>query len=97
MPYNLQQDWWDIKNYSVKEIRERKIMDKKLNEYLSGFYYTRQILLVLSRTTDAASVSFATAFGAPVGTASVCTTLVLYVVNEIVKKMKSSRKKKKKA
>lgn len=97
MPYSLQQDWWDIKNYSVKEIRERKIMDKKLNEYLSGFYYTRQILLVLSRTTDAASVSLASAFGAPVGTASVCTTLVFYVVNEIVKKMKSSRKKRKKA
>ena len=64
-------------------------MGKKLNEYLSGFYYTRQILLVLSRTTDAASVtSFATAFGAPFGTASVCTTLVFYVVNGIVKKMK---------
>ena len=73
-------------------------MGKKLNEYLSGFYYTQQILLVSSRTTDAASVTlFATTFDAPVGRARVCTTLVFYVVNGIVKKMKSRRKKKKKS
>ena len=41
-----------IKDYSMTEIRERKIMIKTLNKYIAVFDYVDNSLLVLSATSD---------------------------------------------
>ena len=61
-----------------------------MSKKLAAFDYTQQILLVLSGTRDAVSITlFATAIGTPVGIASVCTNLVFSFINGVVKKIQN--------
>ena len=58
----------EIKDYFVAEIKERKLMSKRVSKYVASFDYFDKPLIVLSVTTGSISiVSFATVIGAPVG------------------------------
>ena len=57
----------EIKDYFVTEIKERKIMSKRLSKYIASFDYVHKSLIVLSATSGNISIaSFATDIGAPV-------------------------------
>ena len=58
----------EIKDYFVAEIKERKLMSKRVSKYVASFDYFDKPVIVLSVTTGSISiVSFATVIGAPVG------------------------------
>ena len=80
-----------IKDYFVAEIKERKLMSKRLSKYIASFDYFDKSLIVLSVTTGSISIaSFATVIGAPFSLAfSICTGIVKKV-------LKTTRNKKKK-
>ena len=62
----------EIKDYFVAEIKERKLMSKRLSKYIASFDYFDKSLIVLSVTTGSISIaSFATVVGTPVGITSV--------------------------
>ena len=88
----------EIKNYFVAEIKERKLMSKRLSKYIASFDYFDKSLIVLSVTTGSISIaSFATVIGAPVGITSASFSLAFSICTEIVKKLlKTTRNKKKK-
>ena len=66
------------KNYTVK----------KLNRYVTIFDYIDKILIILSAATGGISIiSFTTAIGAPVGTASPSFTLIFSLTTGIIKKL----------
>ena len=51
----------EIKNYFVAEIKERKLMSKRLSKYIDSFDYFDKSLITLSVTTGSISIaSFAT-------------------------------------
>ena len=57
-----------IKGYFNLEIQERKIMSKKLSQYIAAFDYFDKILTVLSATSGGISIiSFTSVIGVPVG------------------------------
>ena len=68
----------EIKHYFVAEIKERKLMSKRLSKYIASFDYFDKSLIVLSVTTGSISIaSFATVVGTPVGITSVSFSLAL--------------------
>ena len=87
----------EIKDYFVAEIKERKLMSKRLSKYIASFDYFDKSLIVLSVTTDSISIaSFATVIGAPVGIVSASFSLTFSISTGIVKKLlKTTRNKKK--
>ena len=88
----------EIKDYFVAEIKERKLMSKRLSKYIASFDYFYKSLIVLSVTTGSISIaSFATVIGAPVGMMSASCSLAFSVTTGFVKKfLKTIRNKKKK-
>ena len=61
----------EIEEYFIVEIKERKLMSKKLSKYISIYDYFDKSLIVLSVTNGGISISsFATAIGAPIGITS---------------------------
>ena len=56
----------EIKDYFVAEVKERKLMSKRLSKYIFSFDYFDKLLIVLSVTTGSISIAlFATVIGAP--------------------------------
>ena len=86
-----------IENYFHEEINQSKSCSKKLSKYVAAFDYIDKILTVLSAATGGVSIcSFTSVVGAPVGTASSSFTLIFSLRTEIVKKLLSITRKKKK-
>ena len=88
----------EIKDYFVAEIKERKLMTKRLSKYIASFHYFDKSLIVLSVTTGIISIaSFVTVIGAPVRMMSASCSLAFSITAEIIKKLlKTTRNKKKK-
>ena len=88
----------EIKFYFVAEIKERKLMSKRLSKYIAFCYYFDKSLIVLSATSGSVSVtSFATVIGTPIGIASASLSLTFSLSTGIIKKLlKTTRNKKKK-
>ena len=88
----------EIKDYFVAEIKERKLMSKRVSKYIASFDYFDKSLIALSVATGSISiVSFATVIGAPVGMMSARFSLAFSVTTGIVKKLlKRTRNEKKK-
>ena len=86
----------NINDYFIAEIKERKLMSKRLSKYIAFFYYFDKSLIVLSVTTGSISIaSFATVIGAPVGMTSASFSLAFSISTGIVKKLlKTTRNKK---
>ena len=83
IPLNYQQQFRlnkinEIKDYLVAEIKEKKLMSKKLSKYIASFDYFDKSIIALSVATGSTSIAwFASVNGAPVGIASV--VLVLHL------------------
>ena len=87
----------EIKDCFLAEIKERKLMRKRLSKYIASFDYFDQSLIVLSVTTGSISIgSFAAVIGAPVGITRASFSLAFWICTRIVKKMlKTTRSKEK--
>ena len=86
-----------IEYYFIEEINQRKSYGKKWNKYVAAFGYIDKILIVLSATTGGVSVcSFMSIVGAPIIIASASFTLIFYLTTEIIKKLLSITRNKKK-
>ena len=73
----------EIKDYFVAEIKERKLMSKRVSKYVASFDYFDKPVIVLSVTTGSISiVSFATVIGAPVEMASASFSLDFQFLHE---------------
>ena len=84
----------EIKDYFVAEIKERKLMSKRLSKYIASFDYFDKSLIILSVTTGSISIgSFAIVLGAPVGMASATCSLAFSISTGIVKKTVKNNKK----
>ena len=85
----------EIEDYFIAEIKERKLMSKKLSKYISYFDYFDKHLIVLSVTSGGVSIaSFAAAIGAPIGITSASLSLAFSLCTGLVKKLlKPTRKK----
>ena len=85
-----------IKDYLVAEIKERELMSKRFDKYITSFDYFDKSLIVLSVTTGSIFItSFATVIGAPIGIVSF--SLAFSIFTGIVKKLlKTTRTKNKK-
>ena len=86
-----------IENFFINEINEKKSYSKKLNKYVTIFDYIDKLLIVLSVTSSGVSIiSFASTIGVPAGIASACFTLIFSIIAGIIKRLLSTRIKKKK-
>ena len=75
-----------IENYFYQETDQRKSCSKKLNKYVTVFYYIDNILIALSATSSGVSIiSFTSIVAAPVGIASESLTLIFSLTTETVK------------
>ena len=92
----------EIEEYFISEIKERKLMSKKVISFISNiflfFYYFDKSLIALSLTSGGVSIaSFATAIGAPIRITSASFSLAFSLCTGLVKKLlKATRNKKKK-
>ena len=76
----------EIEDYFIAEIKERKLMSKKLRKYIYFFDYFDKSLIVLSVTSGGVSIaSFATVVGAPIGITSASLSLVFSLCTGLVK------------
>ena len=88
----------EIENYVHQEINQRKSCSKKLSKCVATFDYMDKILIVLSTTTGGVSIiSFTSVVGAPVGIGSASFTLIFSLTTEIIKKLLSIARNKKKS
>ena len=87
-----------IKEYFDNEIKERKIIIKKLNKYLVSFDYLDKIFITLSASFSTLSIaSYATVLGLPVGIAGSSLTLIFTIgtgINKLLLRVTKKRKKK---
>ena len=93
----------EIEEYFVAEIKERELMSKKLNKYISFFDYFDKSSIVLSVTSGSIVVasgniaSFATVTGIPTGITSASLILASSLCTGLLKKLlKATRNKKRK-
>ena len=88
----------EIRDYFAAEIKERKLLRKRLSKYIASFDYSDKSLIVLSVTTGSISItSIETVIGAPVGMVSASFSLAFSISTGIIKKLlKTTRNKKKK-
>ena len=78
----------NIENDFINEINQENSYSKQLNRYVTIFNYIDKILIILSAATGGISIiSFTTAIGAPVGTASPSFTLIFSLTTGIIKKL----------
>ena len=86
----------ESKDYFIAEIKERELMSKTLNKYITSFDYIVKSLIVSSATSGSISIaSFPTVTGAPVGIASASLSLTFSISTGIAKKiLKTTRNKK---
>ena len=87
-----------IKDYLNSEIKERKVIIKKISKYIVPFDYADKLFITLSASFGTLSiVSHATIVGIPVGIAGASLTLIFTLTTGVVKKsLNVTRKKKKK-
>ena len=86
-----------IRDYFNNEIKERKYIIKKLNEYLASFYYLDKIFIALSALFGTLSIaSYASVVGTPAGIAGSFLTLIFTVGTGISKSLLKVTKKRKK-
>ena len=86
----------EIQDYFVAEIKERKIMSKRLTKYIASFDYFDKSLIVLTLTTGSISIaSFVTVTAASVGIESASFSLSFLMSTGIVKKLLKTTKNKK--
>ena len=72
-------------------------MSKRLRKYIASFEYFDKSLIFLSLIRGSISISsFSTAIGAPVGIVSASFSLAFSISAGIIKKLKTTRNKKKK-
>ena len=65
----------EFENYFITEIKDRKLMSKRLTKYIASFDYFDKSLIVLSATSGSISTaSFTTVIGTPIGIASASVT-----------------------
>ena len=84
----------EIESYFISEIKERKLMSKRLSKYIAYFDYFDKSLIVLSVTSGGISIaSFAAVIGIPKGIASASLSLTFSLCTELVKKIIKSNKK----
>ena len=87
----------EIKDYFVTDIKERELMSKIYSKYVVSFYFSDKSLIVLSVTTGSISIPlFAIHTGAPAGIASASFSLAFSISTGTVKKLKTTRSRKKK-
>ena len=87
----------EIKDYFVTDIKERSLMSKRYSKYVFSFYYSDKSLIVLSVITGSIYIAlFAILIGAPAGIASASFSLAFSISTGTVKKLKTTRSKKKK-
>ena len=86
----------EIEEYFIAEIKERKLMSKKLSKYIYFFDYFNKFLIVLSAISGGVSIaSFATAIGAPIGITSASFSPAISLCTGLAKKLlKATRNKK---
>ena len=86
-----------IKEYFDNEIKERKVITKKLNKYLVSFVYLDKIFITLSASFSTLSIaSYATVLGLPVDIAGSSLTLIFTISTGINKSLLRVTKKRKK-
>ena len=88
----------EIRNYFTAEIRERKLMNKRLSKYIASFDQFDKFLIVLFATSDSIFITtFATVIRAPVEITSASFSLSFSMSTGIVKKIfKKTQNEKKK-
>ena len=78
----------EIEDYFITEIKERKLMSKKLSKYISFFSYFEKSLIILSVASGSISIaSFATVIGIPIGITSSSFSLPFSLCIGLVKKL----------
>ena len=86
-----------IENYFHQKINQRESCCKKLIKYVTAFDYIDKILIILKATSiGVCIISSASVDGAPVGIASASFTLIFSLKTEIIKKLQSIARNKKK-
>ena len=86
-----------IRDYFNNEIKERKDIIKKLNEYLVSFDYLDKIFIALSASFGTLSIaSYASVVGTPAGIAGSSLTLIFTIGTGISKSLLEVTKKRKK-
>ena len=86
-----------IENYFHQKINQRQSCSKKLIKYVAAFDYIDKILIILKATSSGVCIiSSASVDGAPVGIASASFTLIFSLKTEIIKKLQSIARNKKK-
>ena len=86
-----------IENYFHQKINHRESCCKKLIKYVTAFDYIDKILIILKATSSGVCIiSSASVDGAPVGIASASFTLIFSLKTEIIKKLQSIARNKKK-
>ena len=86
-----------IENYFHQEINQRKSCSKKLSKYVTTFDYIDKMLIVLSATNSGVCIiSSASVVGAPVRIASASFTLISSLTTEIIKRLLSIARNRKK-
>ena len=87
-----------IETYFYEQINQRNLCCKKVNKYVTAFYYIDKILTCLNATTGGICiVSHASVAVAPVGIVSAGFTILFSLATIITKKLlKTTRNKKKK-
>ena len=84
-------------NYFHQKINQRESCSKKLIKYATAFDYIDKILIILKATSSGVCIiSSASVDGAPVGIASASFTLIFSLKTEIIKKLQSIARNKKK-
>ena len=86
-----------IKDHLNSEIKERKVIIKKISKYIVAFDYADKLFITLSASFGTLSIaSHATIVGIPVGIAGASLTLIFTVTTGVVKKLLNITRKKKK-
>ena len=84
----------EIKDYFIAEIKERKLISRRLGKYIASFGYFDKWLVVSSAATESISIaSFASVIGAPVGMMSASSSLVFSITTGFVKTFFKNNKK----
>ena len=88
----------EVSDYFIAEIRERELINKRLNKYIASFGYFDKSLIVLSATGGSIFIaSVATVIGGSVGIASASFSLAFTMSTGIFKKLlKTTRNKERK-
>ena len=87
----------NIKEYFNAEIKERKVIIKKISKYIVAFDYADKLFITLSASFGTFSIaSYATVVGIPAGIAGASLTLIFTITTGVVKTLLNITRKKKK-